>query len=230
VHPRYMAWLVGSSLAIACVALAFAANVMPRPMDWEDAAGVAVGLAVMGGSIAISLKLTSFARRRRDAHVARADEALRVVAARHSARYLAVDPYEHPAVGSIRYAGKVHGLASGRAWTATLTEGEDLGEQAFEIVVQGVPFRRTRLKSGDPALSAAARALVDELVLRKHSVEMVPLGTLRIVAGNRFTLGADATELEALVHRVLALAEHLTARPGFKASSAGPVSTQENQA
>lgn len=125
----------------------------------------ALGVGILVGVIVVSLRWSEASRASRDAFVTSVDAALRELAAGGRGVYAPGGSYEHPMVGTIRYAGSVRG----DGWIARLEEGD--GEMTFEIVIPDVVLRRRDLRPRtSPAL---ARPLLEHLHGLVHQLDII---------------------------------------------------------
>jgi hypothetical protein len=205
-----------SAVVILLVALALRLRAMPS-IGLEELAALALGLLVLGGCIALSLRAGQATRRARDLCVARVDTALRALAERTGAEYSATASYKHPVIGVIPYAGRVEGTLAGRTWRCAFAEGEDERDQQIHFVVLDVPLPTRKPKLKELASSTAARALLQGLLDEKHQVELevvkpsprdasAMMGRMWLRLNRRSTRSPDPRALEEVLHRAVNLA------------------------
>jgi len=99
-------WLVASAVLLTAATLAL--RQLPS-VGLEEVGALALGLLVMGGSIALSLHWAQRQRATSARAVERVDAALRVLARQTGHVFLDGGSYSHPMVGVIPYSGSVVG-------------------------------------------------------------------------------------------------------------------------
>jgi hypothetical protein len=219
VKPVYKVVVVVLAMATIFAAVALNAHAMANASEVVTAA--TLGLAVVGGSIFLAFRSTEASQRSRDEIVGRIDEALQALARRTSGEYVSTSSYHHPAIGTIRYAGRATGIAFGRRWVVYLSEGDDANDHTIEIAILDLlpGSKRPGLKKS--AASPGAQATLHTLLADKHQVELAEddaSGSIRPFPATRLTVrlsglatrSADPASLESLLQTALNLAVQLT--------------------
>jgi hypothetical protein len=224
-------WMVVGVVALTAGGLALRLLARAGGAEPASLSTLALGLCVLGSTVALSLHFAKHQREVRERLVGRIDAIFRALAAQGDDTYVA-NPhpvYEHPFVGSIHFPGRVRGTRGTLRWELFVQEDED----SIALVVSAGPVTgaKGRLTPKTRDLSPEVRHHVEQLgtICDRMTLEapgaifeaggMPLVSNLALVATRNTKLELVTPEtLGVMVQRSLALALALTPSGAWRAT------------
>jgi hypothetical protein len=200
-------WVIGGAVVLIASAAAYQAS--SGSPGIQTVLALALGLIVIGASIAFSFWVSRRVYEDREQLIRRVDRALHEFAERGGHAFTPGGSSDYPGVPTMTIPGRVQWTRDSLSFRIFLSECDE--EQELVVAVGPVPANRERLTGRTKMLSPRARKLVRDLVGGRASVAVDAGGQLTVRFRGDLVHFLDRDGLPALVDRTAALAEDLRA-------------------